>query len=196
MAVRSEYRQAAGTWLHLVRAGAGERQVVLLHGKSFSTETWQKIDTLGVLAATGFSAIALDLPGYGKSAPAAHPAETLLAAILDDLEIEKIILVAPSFSGWYAFPFLFAHPAHILGFVGVAPRGITTYQAELNGIAAPVLAVWGENDDLIPLKNADLLVNAVANGRKVIIPGGSHAPYLSDPERFHRELCDFCNSIA
>lgn len=57
-------------------------------------------------------------------------------------------------------------------------------------------AVWGENDDLIPLRNADLLVDAVASGKKVIIPGGTHAPYLSDPEPFHRELLDFCNSIV
>jgi pimeloyl-ACP methyl ester carboxylesterase len=170
--------------------------VLLLHGASFRAETWNQIGTLKALAEAGYLAYALDLPGFGESGPLRGPAESWLEILLDELGVERPAIVSPSMSGRFALPFVCTKPERVAGFVAVAPVGIPSYQAQFLRITFPVLAVWGEKDDLIPIKQADLLVQSVKQGRKVVIAGGTHAPYMSDPKAFHTELLRFLNELT
>lgn len=176
---------------YLVEGSAEGHCVVLLHGASFSAETWQEIGTMSVLSEAGYRVYAVDLPGYGKSSPANDAPRHWLRNLLDRLEIKMPVVVSPSMSGRYALPLLTEHPERVAGWVAVAPVALMEFRHQLGKITAPVLAVWGEQDRTIPVKHADMLVQAVRCGRKVIIAGGSHAPYMSDPASFHQELIRF-----
>ncbi len=181
---------------YLIEGAEGCKPVVLLHGASFRAETWKQIGTLKALAEAGHLAYAIDLPGFGESGPLRGQADVWLEALLNSLKIEQPVIVSPSMSGRFALPLVCSKPERVAGFVAVAPVGIPSHLPQLRGIAVPVLAVWGENDRIVPIEQADLLVQSVKNGRKVIIAGGTHAPYMSDPKAFHAELLRFLNVIA
>jgi abhydrolase domain-containing protein 14 len=194
--IASEMEFRGGT-VHALVAGPADAAVtvLLLHGARFVAEDWESLGTLSVLAAAGHRAVAIDLPGKGRSPDAGLPEETLLAELLPALAVRRPVIVAPSMAGAYAFPFLVAHPADAAGLVACAPVGIAEHEAALAKLELPALIVWGSADDIVPPAHADVLARALRGSRKLLLEGAGHPAYREKPDEFHAALLEFLASL-
>lgn len=190
--IKSKFTKIQGVTIHYLESGeTHEKSVLFLHGASFRAETWKEIGTLNLLAENRYRAVAVDLPGYGESERAfGYPVEFLLE-LIEELNLNKPILVSPSMSGGYSFPFIVNHSEKLSGFVAVAPVSIPTFVPQLQGIQLPTLAIWGSRDRIVPLTHADALLKAMPNAQKVILANAGHACYMNATDEFHKHLISF-----
>jgi len=185
-----------GKKLRALRIGPPQgRAVLLLHGGRFNSRTWLELGTLEILAKNGFRAVAIDLPGFAKSADVVAKPEEFLHVALPILDLKKPVVLFPSMSGSFAFPEAVDHPGEIAGLVPVAPVEIEKWAPKLKGSPLPTLLFWGEKDKVIPIAQAELLVAALPNLKKVVLAGADHACYQDRPEEFHKALLAFLRSL-
>ncbi len=167
------------------------RPVLLLHGGKFSSATWRNLGTLEKLAAAGYRAVAVDIPGFGRSPRWDFDQDVFLAKLLPVLGLQKPVVVAPSMSGRVAFPLILRHPERVTGFVAIAPVGSQRYAPLLAGSAVPTLVVWGERDKVLPVAQAEKLAAGFEDATVVILPAARHPVYLDQTVRFHGALLEF-----
>jgi pimeloyl-ACP methyl ester carboxylesterase len=70
--------------------------------------------------------------------------------------------------------------------------GVT--EAEVRAIKVPTLLVWGANDPLSSMANADKLNGAIKNSRKVVFDKAGHYPFLEHADKFNQLVLDFLKS--
>ena len=183
--------------VHCLEAGnKKDPDILFLHGMKFSSQTWHDLGTLGFFESKGFHPLAVDLPGFGKSDALSMESAAILLTLINDLELTKPFLVVPSFSGGYCLPVIAEELTPLSGFVAVAPTNIPDYAKRLKGNPLPSLAIWGGNDEIVPIENADLLCKCMTNIRKVVFKDAGHPCYLEETDSFHRELLEFFSSVS
>lgn len=215
-----------GTKVHYIYAKPKEAKniaVLLLHGQSFNSETWNEIGTIKTLAAFGYHPIAIDLPGYGQS-PAIRNLNK--SQYIDDLitalHIKKIVLVSPSMSGSFSLRYLMEHPEKLSGYIPVSPvhTNILNDNPCSKQVDNNIEVVLNEDCKRIMhhLKSNDLKLNCIKvptlvvwgekdrgeNSAKLCllpeshgaeIPNGRHPAYLSNPDMWHKLLYNFLNIL-
>jgi pimeloyl-ACP methyl ester carboxylesterase len=67
--------------------------------------------------------------------------------------------------------------------------GVT--EAEVRGIKAPTLLIWGMNDPLSSVANAEKLNGTIKNSRKVLFDKAGHYPFLEHVEKFNQVVLEF-----
>jgi len=115
------YLVANGIRLFYVEEGSGPL-VLLLHGFPEYSYSWRH--QLGPLAEEGFRAVALDLPGYGRSdkPDASYNVlwiNSVIAAAIGALGHERAVVAGHDWGGLLAWPFARMHPDRTAGVIGL-----------------------------------------------------------------------------
>ena len=170
--------------------------LLFLHGKAFQAKTWQDLGTLKAVVNAGFSLLALDLPGFGKSPEAVIKPENVITGVMEAVEIERAVIVGPSMSGKIALEFALSYPTKVAGLVLIGAVGVKENQDRLKELPSASLIIWGENDQISDPENGRLLNREIPHSRLVIFQDAKHPCYLEQPELWHETLMDFANTVV
>lgn len=172
--------------------------VLFLHGAAFTSADWVELGILDEMAAAGFRAVAVDLPGFGATDAIAGDRGGFLGALIEQVDDGGgIVVVSPSMSGSFSLDLIAIRvPESMVGFVPVAPVGITGF---VDGVDTPVeslptLIVWGENDGT-DISQAELLATALPASSIEVIDDAGHAAYRDRPAAFTRLLIEFLGQL-
>ncbi len=177
-----------------LEAGSGAAgDVLMLHGRAFTAETWRELGTLDALAEAGLRVVAVDAPGFGRSVDAQVDADDFVAHALDAFGLVRPVIVAPSMGGLFAWPLVRSEPERLGGLVLVAPANTDVFVEKLRACPIPALVMWG-SEDQYPASNAEPLAACFVQSRVVVLEGGRHPAYLDVPDRWHAELTAFATS--
>lgn len=137
----SRMAEVGGVRVHYQEKGAGAA-LVLIHGNNSSAYTWK--DVFDALAAE-FRVVALDMKGFGFTAkPAggdyrAEAQAALVVGLMDELKIERAVLVGSSLGGGVALAAAVDHPERVRGLVLVGSAAFTDHRG---ASLAPSFAGW------------------------------------------------------
>ena len=65
------------------------------------------------------------------------------------------------------------------------------YRDRLPELEQPTLIVWGEQDSILPVKDADVYERLIEDSRKVVMENTGHVPMVERPAAFNDLLADF-----
>ena len=118
---------------------------------------------------------------------------------------ERSVLRRPGLTH-LTFAFVFRHPTRMArdllleqmqgtGKPGFLPAldALTTYdfRDRLPEIGCPTFIVWGDQDMLVPVKDADEFERLIPDARKIVFEDTGHCAMLERPETFNAQLADF-----
>ena len=135
----SRFLESKGAKIHYHDAGEGP-PIVLLHGSGPGATGWSNFGDNIVELSKRFRTIAIDFPGWGKSAldiPEDGRLVTAVRILLDELGVEKAALVGNSMGGVTSIGFTAAYPdrvSHLItmgtGFAGANVYTGNTIESE------------------------------------------------------------------
>jgi pimeloyl-ACP methyl ester carboxylesterase len=177
-------------------AGVPAQPLVLgLHGwsKRNGWHTWEPL--LLPLAAAGYYAVSVDMPGWGQSVPKQQETMTretavrAVTAVLDGLGHRQAALMGKSWGGGIALSLALAHPERVTKLILTAPAFRELH--ELPNLQQPVLLTWAENDPVIPFRYAAQFAQAITNCTLVTYPTGEHSAAQKNVAAFAPKAVQF-----
>lgn len=130
-ALPTKFVTVAGIDVAYTEAGAGEPTILFVHGLGSNLLVWQK--TIDALSAR-HRVVAIDLPGYGRSAKRNYDYSMRFFAgvvdrVIDALALDRPVIVGHSMGGQIALTHALHHPGRARALVLAAPAGFETFGA-------------------------------------------------------------------
>ena len=129
-------------------AGDAAGTIVLMHGKNFNGAYWEQ--TARDLAAAGWRVIIPDQLGFGKSTKphpyqySFHQLASNTKALLDELGVEKAVVLGHSMGGMVATRFVLMYPDATQKLVLVNPIGLEDWKAK--GVPYKDIDFWYQQE--------------------------------------------------
>ncbi|MEM1093094.1 MAG: alpha/beta hydrolase [Bacteroidota bacterium] len=116
--------------LAYIDEGAGDQTIILIHGLASNAGFWRYAIPL---LAEDYRVIALDLPGYGKSAKGDLPYGMAfyadqVVALMDALAIDRAVVTGHSMGGQIGLTFALNHPDRLEKLVLASPAGVEAFK--------------------------------------------------------------------
>lgn len=123
-----------GVLTRVLQAGDGDESVLLLHGGLSTANRWQA--SLEPLAAAGWRALSVDLPGRGFAIQTGRRGLTVpdfaefVVGFLDEMELGRVSVVGASLGAHVAAELACRHPDRVDQLVLVGPAGVSPWDRD------------------------------------------------------------------
>ena len=82
-----------------------------------------------------------------------------------------------------------------LAFGGFPADQVAALHAALPGIKAPTLVIWGRQDKLLPVKQADILKRLLPRVQVQVFDNCGHVPQVECAQRFNQGVLEFWDRL-
>ncbi len=159
----------------------------------------QRVERLCLVSAAGISIVNL------RREPLLAVGRILAAGGTMTAAQQRSVLRRPGLTH-LTFAFVFRHPTRLArdllleqmqgtGKTGFLPAldALTDYdfRDRLPEIGCPTFIVWGDQDLLVPVEDADEFERLIPDARKIVFEDTGHCPMLERPEAFNAHVADF-----
>lgn len=191
-----------GSEIGLFSSGSGPMNILLLHGLNSYSGTWKKnVDFLSKYGRVRAPTLPrVDIARVAPREFVTSLSETVLG-LMDAERFNRATLFGNSMGGWLCMYIAIHYPERVNGLVLVDTAGVSESASpadhpsevigKVSAISQPVLIVWGEDDEVLPVSLARTLHSKVAHSRLEIVEGAGHIPHLQKPEVFNDIIASF-----
>lgn len=170
--------------------------IVLLHGYSFTSDSWRRTSVTELLRENAVPFLALDMPYGAKSECQPRTRNIDINVGLVKEAIQSVfssalpVLVGASLGGHIVLQY--AARFHVKGLLLLAPVRVLEEKLEeaYGRFQFPVHIIVGSKDRVASLEELQVLRGRLPNAKLTIYEGEGHSAYLGRPDKFKQDLLE------
>ena len=173
-------------------AAGSKKNIILLHGYSFESSVWDKINLPTALNKIGYNVYAIDEPGFPKSRNKQISNDLFFDFLKDFItKLGGSCLLGSSAGGYLAAKFTEEKASLVKCLILVGAVNLNEIMS-LSGVK--LLGVWGSLDNISNPESASKELERLG-GKLIIINGARHACYLDRPDDFNKIVGNFLEKL-